>query len=373
MAAEVSVSGPFEFGATFSIGRTIFELRSTAMEPVKYTLGYVFPSTIVPQASFAITFAVDPEAYGRLTRESDSQDTSVRVKEGFSYRVRTRGAERAYVSDLGFDDCPHALRIACRSAVIMVPELTERNQRVPLRIAREVALRDCQAEGDVLMHAACLRVGSVGILIVGPSGSGKTTSLLSLLQTPDSRFISNDRTIVTASVTGVSGRAWPLSVRVGLGTRSQFRQLSVWNTLSRLENDLVHKRIAEDEAISWGSKTKLEFSPLELIMRLQASAEMACNIDCILLPRLDQSDVPISIESASCAAESLRKELLSPESDEYGYGWLGLPTPTISQVEVESRALAKLAALPVLAVRGGSDSLIQRPQDALRALRRAIC
>lgn len=50
-----------------------------------------------------------------------------------------------------------------------------------------------QQNDGLICHAACLQIGSKGVAIAAHSGGGKSTTMLKLMDLPDSRFVSNDR------------------------------------------------------------------------------------------------------------------------------------------------------------------------------------
>ncbi len=77
-----------------------------------------------------------------------------------------------------------------------------------MRVVRELAMNHAIAEGDYILHAACVRLDQRGVIIAGPKGAGKTTLLVHLLGAKNAQYVTNDRLLVytedgSAKVRGV--------------------------------------------------------------------------------------------------------------------------------------------------------------------------
>jgi HPr kinase/phosphorylase len=59
------------------------------------------------------------------------------------------------------------------------------------------------------LHAACVALGGVGVLIRGPSGSGKSTLALQLADRPGAAFVADDRVRLSIRAGRVVARAHP--------------------------------------------------------------------------------------------------------------------------------------------------------------------
>lgn len=75
-----------------------------------------------------------------------------------------------------------------------------------------------QQQGGLICHAACLQVQQQGIAIAALSGGGKSTTMLKLMDLPDSQFISNDRLFLFAESSGIVARGVAKQPRVNPGT-----------------------------------------------------------------------------------------------------------------------------------------------------------
>lgn len=75
-----------------------------------------------------------------------------------------------------------------------------------------------QQQDGLICHAACLQVAQQGIAIAALSGGGKSTTMLKLMDLPDSKFISNDRLFLFDEQKAVIARGVAKQPRVNPGT-----------------------------------------------------------------------------------------------------------------------------------------------------------
>lgn len=75
-----------------------------------------------------------------------------------------------------------------------------------------------QHQGGLICHAACLQIAQQGIAIAAMSGGGKSTTMLKLLDLPDSKFISNDRLFIFNEEQRTLAKGVPKQPRVNPGT-----------------------------------------------------------------------------------------------------------------------------------------------------------
>lgn len=75
-----------------------------------------------------------------------------------------------------------------------------------------------QHQGGLICHAACLQIAQQGIAIAAMSGGGKSTTMLKLLDLPDSKFISNDRLFIFNDGHSATAKGVPKQPRVNPGT-----------------------------------------------------------------------------------------------------------------------------------------------------------
>lgn len=79
-------------------------------------------------------------------------------------------------------------------------------------------LNTCKRGGWDICHAAAVTNGKVGLAIAGLSGGGKSTTLLRLMDLPNTRFVTNDRLMVKAEGDEVSALGIPKNPRINPGT-----------------------------------------------------------------------------------------------------------------------------------------------------------
>lgn len=86
----------------------------------------------------------------------------------------------------------------------------------------------------LICHAAALQVGRTGIAIAGIAGGGKSSLMLSLMDEPDSVYVTNDRLFVRVKKGSVVGRGIAKMPRINPGTIVHNPQLHYLIDASRL-------------------------------------------------------------------------------------------------------------------------------------------
>ena len=100
--------------------------------------------------------------------------------------------------------------------VTLLARENRRNLRTPLmRVLREFAMNHAQNAGGFFLHASSFAVEDRGVVIAGPKNAGKTTLLMYALHDPTTRYLTNDRLLVSAGEAGFRLHGMPtiLSVR----------------------------------------------------------------------------------------------------------------------------------------------------------------
>lgn len=126
--------------------------------------------------------------------------------------------------------------------------------------------------GSLLCHAAALSIQGRGIGVAGFSGGGKSTTMLHLLDFPDSQFISNDRAFIYPDAEGVSIAGIPKMPRINPGTIVHNPKLQSIIDEERRQTllampvevlwDLEEKYDADVEQI-WGANAVTDSAPLD--------------------------------------------------------------------------------------------------------------
>lgn len=250
------------------------------------------------------------------------------VKAGFTYKVYSHDGATWFRSDAGFEDYPHIIGRKGNTICFFYEEANESIRRLPLRLIREVSLREMENLGGIFVHCAFVSIGGRGLMICGDSGSGKSTTMIKLLDLPAARFVANDRGVVFPLRDDYYFVTWPLAVRLGWGTAKDIpRFSSIESALSRGENRKINESVVKD-AENWGSKQKYELTPAELTSLIRCGGAVDGKIDSLLFPNLSLTGTGLKSELAvpDNASETLRRNINSPYDPEYGRGWMGIRT-----------------------------------------------
>jgi hypothetical protein len=274
------------------------------------------------------------------------------------------GLEGAYV--VGWD--------GHRAIVVTRPGL-ERRERLVVRVVRELVMRQHEAQGAVVFHAAGLSRGGLGLLSVGASGAGKTTSLL-LSVDRGGTLLSNDRMIVT----GVGAR-WtlvgvPLPVRIGRATLEGLPELAEWVRASHLARPQPAGKDPSQLPRQFASSRKVELTPRELADVVGGAVGTTAPLHAIMLPELQHDDRPPWCEPATVdqVRDVLSSACFTPHDETWLSPWLierGAPDAVIAE-----RARASCAELARsvpgfrvgLGVRGGSPQRLRELRDLLHGM-----
>lgn len=343
----------YSAGLVCSLGSTRFSIASDQEPVIHNAAHYLLPTTELRTASqWEITLdVVSLAVFEEATREYGAFSVA-KVKPGFTYHRETREDIELFRSREGFERSPHLIVKRGKRLAVLAPQLDEIVARIPVRLVREVGLRESQNAGGCFIHAGAVVKSFGGILVVGASGAGKTTTLLRLLRDVDAQFVANDRGVVSANPDGrVAFHAWPLGIRVGQGTHLSYPELCfAMAGLHRSENELIQDKLARLAAHKWGSRVKYEYTPLELCHRFGREATMACEINAMVIPNLSlngKSPEYRPIRSSDVATRVLKNEITEPSDAEYGRGWLGVRTIADEEAAAsKERVLGRLLNLP---------------------------
>lgn len=111
----------------------------------------------------------------------------------------------------------------------VAPRSADEARFEPVRMVRELFIRQLEQQGYVVVHAGAVMLGDSAVVVCGPRGAGKTTLICGLLEYEGARFVSNVRTFLRVDAEGVADVvAWPWSVRIGFGTCAASAALRGW-------------------------------------------------------------------------------------------------------------------------------------------------
>jgi hypothetical protein len=242
--------------------------------------------------------------------------------------VEERGAERL-VRD---DELRVLYRLSRRHPHVRVLAGTDRvGARVALmRVVRELAMLHARRAGHLLFHAAALAAGGRGIALLGDKHAGKTTLLLHLLRVPGTRFVANDRTLVTRDGSGGRLVGLPSIVALRPGTLAFFPEL--------------RRRLAERRSAFWRTRTEAwlagpggpagagaDVTPAQLCEAAGVDAAVDAPLAALVFPRIDGAARGLVVERlpAAVTAGRLRDGRFGGRAWDRGSTALGGPRASV--------------------------------------------
>lgn len=191
--------------------------------------GFELVDPIVHEDQVELT--VDPVAHDALLRRGRPDDGPPR--EGFSRDSGLSTLERWSSDGAGElvrdPKLPGFYRLSDspRRVEILTRERTPRCRTALMRVVRELTMDRVVSTGGVLIHGAAVRSEHGVIALSGPKQRGKTTLLLSLLESTDVAYVSNDRCVLRVEAGAATLRGLPTIVsirRESLATLPRFRE-----------------------------------------------------------------------------------------------------------------------------------------------------
>jgi hypothetical protein len=233
--------------------------------------------------------------------------------------------------------------------------------RLPLRLLRELYIRDAE-EHALMIHAAAFVRHGCAQLLVGPKGAGKTTLLFACLEDPDSAVLANDRVVVTPELDAFP---FPRLFRLGLGTVGALPRLRpLLNDLSAVRRE-QHPDVLQG-ADAFGSEAKLELSPADVVRALGVEHSAGAPLGGIVLPHLEQGTARVELETVGAAKlrQELQAESLLPSLEQWNHPWLTERQESFDAMRQRvARLLDRIAALPAKRLRFGTEA----PAEAVRS------
>jgi hypothetical protein len=355
-----TVKYPYQF--SFSMGGINIVINSQAIDVIEELRQYIPLDRIIVESlcAYSIYVIEDIELEDEI-RHGTVELSKVNVKPEIMYSKRVHEGCDAFISDVGFEGHEHVVLKKGESVLVVLRNTDEQSIRMPLRVVREVLLREFENNGASLFHAAMVELweGS-GALIVGDKAAGKTTTMMHLL-VGGAAYVSNDMTIVKGDQNGgMLGYGWPLSVRVGMGLVDSLIGLKSFSKkeFSRIQDKQIWKQsfsTEREKASNWGVQSKLELTPTEVSSITNADIACCTEVACLVFPRLDISanEIKIELVEPEAVLDCLSRNSREPVDEDYLTGWMGVRRLNEGELaENANNITSKLLALPIFIISG---------------------
>ena len=177
-----------------------------------------------------------------------------------------------------------------------------------MRVVRELAMRHAQHKGGLLLHAAALAVGDRGLILAGAKDAGKTTLLINLLRHGTTRYVSNDRVLVSQALSPARLHGMPTIISIRPGTLELFPRLR-----QQLLASTFHYRLSMEETVRaarrparpW-SDGRFGVSPAQFCALLGVEPSASCQLSALVFPQIAGDERGICLREISVTEASDR-------------------------------------------------------------------
>lgn len=235
------------------------------------------------------------------------------------------------------------------------------------RLIRETLRRRAEHRGEVVLHAGAVVVGSGAWIVSGAKGAGKTTLVCAMVEYIGGKFIANDRVFLARAGGGFDVRAWPMTIRIGIGTCLASPGLRPWLQPAAPPvypqtgwNPVRGISVEEAQVIAGnGGGPKVELVLSEFVSSVGADSAGCAPLAGILLPAWsrDLSRSSVRTVPGEEAAVRLRQEILTPDDASYP-DWVGLRRRTSDDIRAGAEQIIRelSTGFPVYEVRFSTGS-----------------
>src|SRR5262249_8814777 len=217
-------------------------------------------------ASYEITYDADLGFSKEVAESCLAHGSPIHAKRDMRYLAQIDRDILMMASDFGVAGSRHLILCRGRRFAVVAIDNAEGTRPTPIRIGREILLRELENRGGVFAHAAAavLKDGR-GVLILGERASGKTSTMCRLVTELGADYLSNDRSIIRAEQDRLVCYGWPLAIRLGAGFLKEGSLAATYFRLKphRSQTDAVRQAFASDVCDAWGCPDKLELTPKE--------------------------------------------------------------------------------------------------------------
>ncbi|WP_152656269.1 hypothetical protein [Oceanobacillus sp. CFH 90083] len=341
-----------------------FEVQSDSEEVIKEIDEYVSPLEVcdskLPMNRFYVKFAISPDIEREIREFCEKNGVEITARTDVTYlKAKTNGFV-FYASYKNLE--PFVIVVKNKTFVIIGADKTIASIRAPLRIIREVSLRQLENQGGCFVHSAAVAFnnGQDAFLITGDGGAGKSTLMWYLVKYLGADFITNDRAITLQSKDGISIYGWPMCLRLGLGT------VNATMDINKLRNYTFHRpqvkglwnqQVEDNEnaKLNWGNDDKLEITPKEACDITGTTIRSKSLVKGLFFPRLQigSGKIRISPIEDTQVVRILNDNLREPVDEDYGRGWLDQRTvEDFVLIENKTKLMRNLMKLPRWIIQG---------------------
>lgn len=362
----LAIKGTRRFGSCVVVANTLCTVSSDFSRSIDEIEAFAILSDIEPTYQVEISLSSDPILVKTAIERTKISAERVHAKHDIAYLRYEINGGATFVSDIGYshDDAFAIVQHGPTEYSVHVAKPTASNLRTPLRLAREVALRQMELGSARLYHAAAVVANGSAWLICGRSGAGKTTLASAALSGGSSSYLSNDKCIIRENDGVLTAYNWPVPVRIGNGTVKHQRwaaDLQRANLSRASREDLISRMSsgAMDASNTWGSKDKVELTTKEYCSVVGCLPTAHAPIAGVIEVNLSLGNGAVQIErlSAAEAATVTSQSWMADDDPDFSRDWLGLWR---GQERCSIGRLNRvLADRPTYRLRAGVDSLGQ--------------
>ncbi|WP_281884517.1 hypothetical protein [Paenibacillus sp. YYML68] len=330
-------SESFNFAYSFTLGMVNFSVFSNVKEVMKEIEHYI-PLTTNSRTMihYEIRMYINAELNESIRSHCFSGGADVFSKPDFSYKTIVDDDVTLLASNIGFRNSnKHSIIMNGNHIAIVASEESSEIYRTPLRLIREIFLRELENVGGCFTHGAAIAIdeGKSGILIIGDNGVGKTSTMWNLVQQKGVEYISNDRCILHEEQNDIVVYGWPLAIRLGMGTLEHSRLIKEGDSEAIFRRDQAsgiwsQKFENEEDALKyWRSMDKLEITPQEMFEFKGVINRGSEKVSAVIFPDLKIGSGEIRLEPIDwddSLDKILNDNLREPIDEDYLRGFLNI-------------------------------------------------
>lgn len=166
-----------------------------------------------------------------------------------------------------------------------------------MRVIREFSMNHARTCGGHFVHSSAFSLDGKGMIIAGPKNAGKTSLLIYLLQNLPSRFITNDRVLISLNQYKFRLLGMPSVITVSKDTFAMFPQLESAFAKHRFHHRYTIDEILEENILPYKKETQIfTFSPGQFCTLLKAIPSPGSPLSAVLFPKVSKTKEKMSLK-----------------------------------------------------------------------------